>query len=180
MAPTDDDVSRREFHRWMLTAAWGGALVGAAGCQPAAAPPATSGGSGSPASAAGKGKAEVAAVFPLTEPHVCRGLNTCKGLGRSGDNKCAGQGTCASVKDTMCGGHNECKGQGGCGTDPGMNACKGQGGCHVPLMSSVWPTARQAFEKAMKSAGKEFGAAPAKAKAKGAAEPAHDHADEKH
>ncbi|MFV1996134.1 MAG: hypothetical protein ACC661_11920, partial [Verrucomicrobiales bacterium] len=28
----------------------------------------------------------------LNEPHVCRGLNTCKGKGQGGENTCAGQG----------------------------------------------------------------------------------------
>ena len=99
----------------------------------------------------------------LDEPHVCRGLNSCKGLGKGGENACAGQGACASVADHACGTQNECKGQGGCGELPGMNACKGQGACHVPLMDEIWPKARAAFEAAMKKSGKDVGAAPAKA-----------------
>lgn len=100
----------------------------------------------------------------LDEPHTCRGLNSCKGFGRDKENSCAGQGTCASVADSVCGGHNDCKGQGGCGENPGMNSCKGQGGCHIPLMASAWETARAAFESAMKKNGREFGPAPAPAK----------------
>ena len=97
----------------------------------------------------------------LAEPHVCRGLNTCKGLGRGGDNTCAGTGACASIADHACATQNECKGQGGCGSNPGMNACKGEGGCHIPLMEDAWKRARQTLEGALKKQGKEIGAAPA-------------------
>ena len=99
----------------------------------------------------------------VDDKHVCRGLNTCKGLGRSKENACAGQGTCASIADHACAQQNECKGQGGCGADPAFNACKGMGGCHVPLMDEAWTKARAAFEAAMKKSGKTVGAAPAKA-----------------
>src|SRR5438477_5198278 len=63
----------------------------------------------------------------LYEPHVCRGLNTCKTKGKGGQNACAGQGQCATVKAHTCSGDNACRGQGGCGAKPGENACKGQG-----------------------------------------------------
>jgi len=98
--------------------------------------------------------------FLMVEPHVCRGLNTCKGKGAGGENACAGQGACASAAAHSCNGENECKGQGGCGANPGQNECKGQGECGVPLMEKSWATARAAFEKSMADAGKEAGAAP--------------------
>lgn len=97
------------------------------------------------------------------EMHVCRGLNSCKGKGGGADagkNACAGQGGCATAASHECMGHNECKGQGGCGENPGANECKGKGGCHVPLQDHAYGKAREAFEKKMKDAKKEFGAAP--------------------
>ena len=107
----------------------------------------------------------------LQEPHVCRGLNSCKGQGAcktaandcKGKNACAGQGGCASVEKHACGGQNKCKGQGGCGEKPGENTCKGQGKCSVPLMDKAWTKARASFEKAYEAKhGKKPGAAPAK------------------
>jgi hypothetical protein len=96
----------------------------------------------------------------LTEPHVCRGLNTCKSVGATKDNACAGMGQCATAKAHECAGMNECKGQGGCGAKPGENACKGKGECAVPLSEKKWKVARKSFEEAMKKAGKKFGEAP--------------------
>ncbi len=96
----------------------------------------------------------------LSDPHVCRGLNTCKNKGASKKNSCAGQGDCATVAKHSCGGDNECKGQGGCGAKPGENACKGQGKCHVPLEPGAWKKARKRFEELMKADGKKFGKAP--------------------
>jgi hypothetical protein len=93
----------------------------------------------------------------LQDPHVCRGLNTCKGQGAGGNNACAGQGTCATAKAHACQGQNECKGQGGCGENPGANACKGQGACAVPLADDKWAKARKAFEEKMTKAGKKAG-----------------------
>lgn len=161
---SSSDLDRRDFHRLAL-AAFGGLALGAAGCSGNSAPtPAKTAEPGPAASAAGDAALTAdAETLILDEPHVCRGLNTCKELGRSKDNACAGLGTCASVADQKCATQNECKGQGGCGSDPGMNACKGQGSCHVPLMDSAWDTARKAFESAMKKQGKTFGPAPAKA-----------------
>ncbi len=151
------DLNRRNFHQ-MALAAFGGLMAGSlAGC-----PKATESGS-TPASgdagATPAGDEQVSLL--LTEPHVCRGLNTCKNLGASKDNACAGQGTCATVAAHACGTQNECKGQGGCGAKPGENDCKGQGLCHVPL-EHAWESGRKNFEAAMKAAGKEFGPAPAK------------------
>lgn len=96
----------------------------------------------------------------LSEPHVCRGLNTCKNKGKSGENACAGQGTCATAKAHTCAGDNECRGQGGCGQHPGENECKGMGKCEVPLKPKKWPMARKRFEELMRKEGKKVGPAP--------------------
>jgi hypothetical protein len=157
-------LDRRDFHKLTL-AALSGIVAGAAGCgkQPSSQPTGTMAPTSEPSSPAATDVAlSDAEQLLLDEPHVCRGLNTCKGLGRGGDNACAGQGTCASVADHACAGQNECKGQGGCGTNPGFNACKGQGSCHVPLMDEIWSKARAAFEAAMQKSGKTVGPAPAK------------------
>lgn len=160
-------LDRREFHQ-LTWAALSGAVVGASiGCD-------SNKGAGSGAvtkPAEDKAKptvqlSEAAEALIMDEPHTCRGLNSCKGNGRDKDNSCAGQGTCASIADSSCGGSNECKGQGGCGANPGMNDCKGQGGCHIPLMDSAWSTARAAFEAAMTKNNKPFGAAPPEKKKK--------------
>lgn len=158
-------LDRRDFHKLTL-AALGGMMAGTTiGCGGGANP----GGATQVTPAAGTGTATElteAEKLIIDEPHVCRGLNSCKGLGRSKDNDCAGLGTCASMADASCGGNNECKGQGGCGELPGMNSCKGKGACHIPLMEHAWDTARTAFETAMKKSGKKFGPAPAPVKAK--------------
>lgn len=98
----------------------------------------------------------------LSEPHVCRGLNTCKGMGKGKDNACAGQGGCALAAAHDCAGLNECKGQGGCDTSIGENKCKGMGKCHVPLKDDKWSKARKRFEEVMAKEGKKVGPAPAK------------------
>lgn len=149
-------LTRRDFQR-LTMAALGGL---AAGCQqrqePGAAPPGDA--------AATNSDTMVAAADAknplLDEPHVCRGLNTCKGFG---SDSCAGRSQCAtdSIKHE-CGTHNACRGQGGCGTNPGENACKGQGGCSVPLMDAVWERTRKRFEQLMAEQGKEVGPAPDK------------------
>lgn len=100
----------------------------------------------------------------LTDPHICRGLNACKGKGKGKDNDCAGMGNCATVESHSCKGDNGCKGQGGCGDHPGENTCKGQGACETPLTAKTWKKARKTFEAEMKKAKKTFGDAP-KAKA---------------
>ncbi len=97
----------------------------------------------------------------LREPHVCRGLNACKGLARGGANTCAGQGTCATASAHGCGGRNACKGQGGCGAQPGQNACKGEGKCGVPItMNPAWEKVRKALDSMAKTHGFELGTAP--------------------
>ena len=99
----------------------------------------------------------------LQDPHVCRGINTCKNKGKKGTtNECAGQAHCATVSVHDCNGTNDCKGQGGCGDHPGENECKGKGACAVPLSDKTWPKARKRFEELMTQAGKKFGEAPAK------------------
>jgi hypothetical protein len=103
------------------------------------------------------------ALLLMQDKHVCRGLNTCKGKGKGGDNSCGGTGKCAAVEAHGCKGDNACKGQGGCGEYPGQNACKGQGSCEVPLSDKTWKKARKAFEGQMKKAGKTVGEAPKKA-----------------
>lgn len=95
------------------------------------------------------------------EKHLCRGLNDCKGLGKSGKNECRGQGDCATIEQ-QCGGSNACKGLGGCGETAGENACKGQGGCHTPLMDGAWKKVRKLKTDAWEKASEKFGEAPAK------------------
>jgi hypothetical protein len=160
------DLNRRDFTRLSM-AAFGGVIAGAAaGCSNGAAPePGTTGDPVSNDAEQGAASAEAsttAVSLLLEEPHVCRGLNTCKGKGAGGDNACAGQGTCATAEHHACAGENECKGQGGCGGQDGRNQCKGQGGCHVPLEHG-WEEVRKVFEAEMKKAGKDVGPAPAKA-----------------
>lgn len=140
------DLGRRDFHKLSLAALSGvvaGSLFG--GCK-----------------SDEKNEAASGENLMLMEPHVCRGLNTCKGLGADGKNQCAGTGSCASAKAHGCAGMNECKGQGGCGGKAGMNDCKGHGGCAVPLKADAWKSARAAYEAAMKAGGKQCGLAPSK------------------
>jgi hypothetical protein len=164
-----EEVSRRDFHR-LSTAALCGLIAGTTfGCaqegnghapksagsvdtSPAHATTATT------ASKSTAGKATVTVVAL----HACRGLNECKGLGKSAKNDCAGQGDCYTVKHD-CAGQNDCKYQGGCGGENGMNDCKTKGGCgHFPIAEAdVWKKARAAFEARLKSANKKFGLAPA-------------------
>ena len=132
------DPSRRDFFNKLAVAAGGGVLLGAAGMARAA---------------------DEKSLF-LTEPHTCKGLNTCKGKGKGGKNDCAGQGACATAKAHSCHGHNECKGQGGCGDTAGQNSCKGKGECSVPLGKKTWKKARKGFEAAAKKAGIKVGKAP--------------------
>ncbi|QDT93542.1 hypothetical protein [Gimesia algae] len=168
------EMNRRDFNR-LTFAAFGGVVAGSmTGCQPAAPPapakPATDAEAGSTAADehddhdhAAEGGAETSdkdVSLLMKEPHVCRGLNTCKGKHAGTENECAGLGACASVAEHSCSGENECKGQGGCGSNPGMNSCKGKGGCHIPLMPEAWKLARAEFEKAMEKAGKKVGPAP--------------------
>lgn len=154
------DVSRREFTRLSM-AAFGGVVAGATvGCSNGNAPPAPAP-DGAQSDASPAEAAASAVSLLLQEPHVCRGLNTCKGKGAGGDNACAGQGACATAEHHACAGHNACKGQGGCGGKEGRNECKEQGGCAVPLAHG-WDRVRETFETEMKQAGKDVGPAPDK------------------
>lgn len=147
-------LNRRDFSL-LAMAAMGGI---AAGCQPEGGP--TKGG----ATNSPSGEVSQAGV---KEAHLCRGLNTCKGLGggaSAGKNSCAGQGDCATVEHHSCGGQNTCKGLGGCGADAGKNDCKGKGGCAVPLMEGAWTQVRASLEEKMKAEKKEIGPAPPKKK----------------
>lgn len=160
------DLNRRDFHR-LTMAAVGGILAGCTEDSPKpptapAAGGATLSGAADAAAAPASANFELAAVG--VEKHVCRGLNACNNQGASGENACAGQGTCATVEHHACGGHNACKGQGGCGSTAVQNECAGKGGCHVPLMDDAWTQARRIFEAKLKQQGKPVGAAPASPK----------------
>ncbi len=140
-------MNRRDFQR-LTAAAVGGMLAGAAveGVARAA----------DEAPKKDKNKNPI-----LGEPHVCRGINMCKGLGATKDNACAGQGACATAKAHGCHADNECRGQGGCGAKPGENNCKGMGECGVPMQGKTWKRARARFEELMAKEGKKVGPAPA-------------------
>lgn len=173
------DLNRRDFNRLTL-AAFSGIVAGTmAGCGGGAEEKTKTGagkeGAKSKGAAGGTESKETKAdtgteakaegpdpTLLAQEPHVCRGLNTCQGKGKGGENACAGQGTCATAVAHSCSGQSECKGQGGCGEYPGQNACKGLGECAVPLSDEAWAKARAAFEEQMKAAGTEVGAAPPK------------------
>jgi hypothetical protein len=148
----ESGLTRRDFQR-LAAAAVGGLLAGSAVDAQAAD-------DASPAEGAPKKDKNKNPL--LGEPHVCRGINTCKGLGASKDNACAGQGTCATAKAHTCHYQNDCRGQGGCGAKPGENNCKGMGECGVPMSSKTWKKARARFEELMAKEGKKVGPAPAK------------------
>lgn len=165
------DLSRRDFSK-LTVAAFGGMLAGtAAGCgggaddaaQPEAGTPDASSANAEGEKETGGEEAATDVSLLLEEPHVCRGLNACEGKGAGGDNKCAGQGQCATAKHHGCHADNKCKGQGGCETTAGINSCSGKGACSVPLSDGTWKRVRAAFEKAMSENNKEFGDAPAAA-----------------
>jgi hypothetical protein len=140
----DRELNRRDFSR--LTAAAFGGLLAGAGIAPAA-----------------EDKKDTTKSPLLFEPHICRGLNTCKGKDPQKDNACAGQGNCATVAAHSCKGENACRGQGACGAKPGENACKGMGGCEVPIAKDeMWKRVRKRFEEVMAKEGKKVGPAPAK------------------
>jgi hypothetical protein len=156
-------LNRRDVNRLALAALGGlvtGASAGCGGKPNVQNQPAKPAGPDEPVSQAGE-----SAGLPrlLQDPHVCRGINTCKNKGKPGTtNQCAGQAHCATVASHDCNGMNDCKGEGGCGEHPGENQCKGQGSCAVPLSDKTWPKARKRFEELMAKAGKEFGEAPPK------------------
>jgi hypothetical protein len=142
-------VSRRIFSQNLTIAALGGLAAGALG-QDASKP--------APAPAL---KCNIDPTLLVgAEPHVCRGLNSCKGKGKGGGNACAGQGNCATAPTISCSTNNECKGKGGCGGYPGQNTCKAQGECAVPLKKDIWEIARKQYEQMMKLNKRKFGSAP--------------------
>jgi hypothetical protein len=142
----ESNLNRRDFQR-ITAAAVGGLLAGAA--------------SGRSAFAADAPPQKDQNKNPmLGEPHVCRGINMCKGLGAGKQNACAGQGTCATAKAHGCHADNECRGQGGCGAKPGENSCKAMGECAVPMSGKTWKKARAKFEELMTKEGKKVGPAP--------------------
>jgi hypothetical protein len=143
-----EDLNRRDFHK-LAAAAFGGLVAGAALARAD--------------DKKDEPKPKDDKKNPLLqEPHVCRGLNTCKGKGKGGKNDCAGTSACATAKAHTCGGDNDCRGLGGCGEHPGENKCKGMGDCHVPLQDDAWAKARKRFEELMTKEGKKVGAAPKK------------------
>ncbi len=152
------NLDRRDVNRLALAALGGlvtGALTGCGGKPPTQ-------GSASPGTAKDTSGGEKLSRL-LEDPHVCRGINTCKNKGKAGTtNGCAGQAHCATVASHDCNGMNDCKGQGGCGEHPGENECKGKGACAVPLSDKTWPKARKRFEELMAKAGKKFGDDPPK------------------
>ena len=157
---SEKTLNRRDLNSLAL-AALGGLMAGAlGGCGSAAD---TGKDKSVPAGDGKDNKQDSANEGPLLlkDPHVCRGINTCKNKGKKGTtNDCAGQGHCATAKAHSCQGSNDCKGQGGCGEHPGENQCKGQGACEVPLKAKTWPIARKKFEELMTEAKKKFGDAP--------------------
>lgn len=172
----DSEFNRRDFNRLTLAAFGGivaGTIAGCAGEGDDGAGGGDGGGTGGGTGAGGGATSETppvdagddtAAVDPsllAEEPHVCRGLNTCENKGKSGENACAGQGTCATATAHSCHGMNECKGQGGCEDTAGKNTCEGKGACSVPLGEETWTKVRAQFEEQMKAAGTEVGPAPA-------------------
>jgi hypothetical protein len=96
------------------------------------------------------------------EVHICRGLNTCEGKGKSGDNKCAGQGDCATTLAAPheCTTGNACRNQGGCNGMAGKNRCAGYGEGAVPILEEEWPQLRKEFEAKMARLKKKIGKAP--------------------
>lgn len=174
------DNGRRGFNSWFAMA-FSGLVTGVVGLvqnapaqdRPPPPPGEGDGGQSQPAQPAGSKKKPVDSTnLFLSEPHVCRGLNTCKGKGADGKNACAGQGICATAPHHLCKGNNECRGLGACeeGTwpqhqpeYPGENTCKGKGGCEVPMYpnrAKMWIKARNRFGAIMADMGKRIGYPP--------------------
>ena len=170
MKNPNEEIQRREFNQLAMAALTGvvtGTMVGCGGGEVTPGTNASDSNENDSSNDAndsneGDEKAQVTQNDWMGEKHVCRGLNKCKGLGKDGKNDCAGQGTCHTFAEHSCAGNNDCRFQGGCGADPAQNSCKGEGKCHIPLMDKAWESARKSFEKAMETAGKEFGDAPPK------------------
>lgn len=101
-------------------------------------------------------------LLMVGDPHVCRGLNICRGKDKKHNNSCAGRGACATAESHACNGQNVCKGQAGCDSTAGINTCKGKGACAVPLKDATWKIARARFEQLAKAKHLAIGPAPAK------------------
>src|SRR5258708_31255260 len=107
---SDKILNRRALHRLALAALGGLAAGAVVGC----GKPFSDGDKA--ADKDSKDKQADATPRLLQDPHVCRGINTCKNKGKKGTtNDCAGQGHCATVAFHDCNGINACKGPGGCG-----------------------------------------------------------------
>ncbi len=165
------DLTRRDFSK-LSVAALGGALAGTVmvGCGDNKDGDADGKKADDKKGADSGGGDTHNVAYLLEEPHVCRGLNTCKDKGKGGGNDCAGAGACHTARAHACNGENTCKGQGGCGDYPGQNECNTKGKCQVPLhghekldMENTWGKARKAFAKAYADAndGKKLLDAPA-------------------
>lgn len=140
------ELNRRDFNK-LAAAAFGGVVAGTTlGCSKKSSDKSGSK-SGSNVSTDKKSGDGSGSNVAVAEKHVCKGLNTCKGKGADGKNKCKGQGTCATVAHHECAGKNDCRGQGGCGETAGKNECKGKGGCKVPLMKEKLAELKAAFDK---------------------------------
>jgi hypothetical protein len=118
-------------------------------------------------------------AVPVTEFHVCAGLNACQGHDVHGKAPMAGTGECATSQH-VCHGAGACRGQGGCGYSgsayeqaiPAEQACSHHGSCASPINEirvstlgpnkgkSVWKLARKLFEARMFDAEVQFQPAP--------------------
>ncbi len=116
---------------------------------------------------------------PVTELHVCAGLNACQGHDVHGTALMAGAGECATAQH-VCHGSGACRGQGGCGYSgsayeqaiPAEQACSHHGSCASPINEcrvssmgpnkgkSVWKLARKLFEARAFNANVQFQPAP--------------------
>src|SRR5690348_14546247 len=103
-------LNRRDVNRLALAALGGlvtGASAGCGGKPNVQNQPATPDGPAEPASQPGE---STGLARLLQDPHVCRGINTCKNKGKPGTtNQCAGQAHCATVAAHDCNGMNDCK-----------------------------------------------------------------------
>ena len=97
-----EEFTRRDFHR-LSTAALCGLIAGTIlGCGDQGTKPptktATNSDAAPPAAAPVKAAGKEAVAATTVALHACRGLNECKGLGKSHKNDCAGKGDCYTVK----------------------------------------------------------------------------------
>ena len=89
-----DHVNRRDFNK-LTMAAMGGMMAGSLiGCGTKKTEKTEANSEEPDANAKGEENEETVAAS-WEGPHVCRGLNACKGKGKTGKNACVGQGECA-------------------------------------------------------------------------------------